>query len=158
MRWMKVVVAAVAVAGTGAAGPCVAGEASRPGPRTLAVVLYNGVELLDFAGPSEVFAAAGRQAADASGGPPAFRVVTVARTDVLAGIAEGEGDLEGAAARYRAALAKAADDGEAWMRLGRLSMRARDHAAAVSSFVHASAAAALRPVALYDAACAGEGR
>jgi len=320
---MKAVAGAVVVVGMGAAEPCLAGEAGRQGPRTVAVVLYNGVELLDFAGPSEVFAAAGRQAAEASGGPPAFRVITVARTkepvlsqqflrvtpeysiddapaaDVLvipggnsgavqrdpkmmawlagaarrsevtltvctgiftllpaglldgkevttwygalddlrreatrstvqsgrrfvdngqivttagvsagidgalhtvarllgrdiagrtaqymeyhwtpeaylasgypllnpstdahgrdlqrAGIAEGEGDLEAAAAQYRAALAKAGDDGEAWMRLGRLSMRTRDHGAAVSSFVRASESAALRPVALYNAACA----
>jgi transcriptional regulator GlxA family with amidase domain len=41
------------------------------GPRNVAVVLYERVELLDFAGPAEVFAAAG---------PGAFRVTTVAET------------------------------------------------------------------------------
>jgi putative intracellular protease/amidase len=43
-------------------------------PRTVAILVYEGVELLDFAGPGEVFAAAR--------GPDgrAFRVVTVART------------------------------------------------------------------------------
>src|SRR5262245_18946338 len=44
--------------------------------RTVAIVLYDGVEILDFAGPSEVFKAAagfGR-----SGITPAFRVYTVA--------------------------------------------------------------------------------
>src|SRR5262245_563630 len=43
-------------------------------PRTVAILVYEGVELLDFAGPGEVFAAAR--------GPSgrAFRVVTVAKT------------------------------------------------------------------------------
>lgn len=40
------------------------------GRRNVAIVLYQGVELLDFAGPGEVFAAAG----------DAFRVYTVAET------------------------------------------------------------------------------
>lgn len=42
-------------------------------PRNVAIVLWNGVELLDFAGPGEAFSAA-RTAA----GAPAFRVYTVA--------------------------------------------------------------------------------
>jgi transcriptional regulator GlxA family with amidase domain len=45
---------------------------SSPAKRNVAIVLYEGVELLDFAGPGEVFAAA------AVGGEPAFRVYTVA--------------------------------------------------------------------------------
>src|SRR5215470_9340380 len=40
--------------------------------RNVAIVLYDGVELLDFAGPTEVFTAAG--------GFNAFRVYTVAAT------------------------------------------------------------------------------
>jgi transcriptional regulator GlxA family with amidase domain len=48
----------------------------KPATRNVAIVLYEGVELLDFAGPGEVFSAA----ADfgAIGGQPAFRVYTVA--------------------------------------------------------------------------------
>jgi transcriptional regulator GlxA family with amidase domain len=56
-------------------------DASQPAPspsslvtRNVAIVLYEGVELLDFAGPGEVFAAAN------VGGRPAFRVYTVATT------------------------------------------------------------------------------
>jgi putative intracellular protease/amidase/YHS domain-containing protein len=45
-------------------------------PRNVAIVLYTGVELLDFAGPGEVFAAA--QTVD---GQTAFNVYTVAATD-----------------------------------------------------------------------------
>jgi transcriptional regulator GlxA family with amidase domain len=44
--------------------------------RNVAIVLYEGVELLDFAGPGEVFAAAAR--IGAVRGQPAFRVYTVA--------------------------------------------------------------------------------
>jgi len=45
-------------------------QAHAAGKRNVAIVLYPGVELLDFAGPGEVFAAAG----------DAFRVYTVAET------------------------------------------------------------------------------
>src|SRR5262249_51880502 len=44
--------------------------AGKGGRRNVAIVLYPGVELLDFAGPGEVFAAAG----------DAFRVYTVAES------------------------------------------------------------------------------
>src|SRR5689334_24892528 len=44
--------------------------------RNVALVLYEGVELLDFAGPGEVFAAAANEGADR--GQPAFHVYTVA--------------------------------------------------------------------------------
>jgi transcriptional regulator GlxA family with amidase domain len=44
--------------------------------RNVAIVLYEGVELLDFAGPGEVFAAAANVGADR--GQPAFKVYTVA--------------------------------------------------------------------------------
>jgi putative intracellular protease/amidase len=44
--------------------------------RNVAIVLWEGVELLDFAGPGEVFAAAAHEGADR--GHPAFRVYTVA--------------------------------------------------------------------------------
>lgn len=48
------------------------------GTRTVALVLYDGVELLDFAGPGEVFEAA--NAFVPTDGDPAFRVITVGRT------------------------------------------------------------------------------
>jgi transcriptional regulator GlxA family with amidase domain len=44
--------------------------------RNVAIVLYEGVELLDFAGPGEVFAAAASEGSDR--GKPAFHVYTVA--------------------------------------------------------------------------------
>lgn len=44
--------------------------------RNVAIVLYDGVELLDFAGPGEVFSAA--SSIGALRGQPAFRVYTVA--------------------------------------------------------------------------------
>lgn len=44
--------------------------------RNVAIVLYDGVEVLDFAGPAEVFAAAANFGR--SGGKPAFNVYTVA--------------------------------------------------------------------------------
>jgi transcriptional regulator GlxA family with amidase domain len=44
-----------------------------PAIRNVAVVLFPGVELLDFAGPVEVFSVASRWAE-----PPAFNVYTVA--------------------------------------------------------------------------------
>ena len=59
-----------------------AAEASRPAPKTntrnVAIILYEGVELLDFAGPGEVFAAAARFGA--LRGQAAFRVYTVAKS------------------------------------------------------------------------------
>jgi transcriptional regulator GlxA family with amidase domain len=48
----------------------------KPATRNVAIVLYEGVELLDFAGPGEVFSAAANFGA--VGGQPAFRVYTVA--------------------------------------------------------------------------------
>lgn len=54
-----------------------AGEAAT---RNVAILLYEGVEILDFAGPAEVFEAAGHQAQAASGGAAPFRLYTVART------------------------------------------------------------------------------
>lgn len=56
--------------------PLAADPPPKGGSRNVAIVLYEGVELLDFAGPGEVFAAA----ADfgAVNGQPAFRVYTVA--------------------------------------------------------------------------------
>jgi putative intracellular protease/amidase len=44
--------------------------------RNVAIVVYEGVELLDFAGPGEVFAAAANEGVDR--GQPAFKVYTVA--------------------------------------------------------------------------------
>lgn len=48
----------------------------RSGARNVAIVLYDGVELLDFAGPGEVFASTAQFAAVR--GQPAFKVFTVA--------------------------------------------------------------------------------
>jgi len=48
-----------------------------PRTRNVAIVLYEGVELLDFAGPGEVFAAAAHRG---PGETPAFNVYTVGRT------------------------------------------------------------------------------
>ena len=59
--------------------PALAGEADTKRTtytRNVAIVLYDGVEILDFAGPTEVFQAAGRFGR--SGLTPAFRVYTVA--------------------------------------------------------------------------------
>src|SRR3954470_3616758 len=49
-----------------------------PRTRNVAIVLYEGVELLDFAGPGEVFAAAAR--IGETGATPAFRVYTVGKS------------------------------------------------------------------------------
>ena len=46
--------------------------------KNVAIVIYNGVEVLDFTGPAEVFAAASPIAA--SGGQNAFNVYTVSKT------------------------------------------------------------------------------
>lgn len=54
--------------GDAAPAPAVA---ERGGPRQVAILVYEGVELLDFAGPGEVFAASGRRA---------FEVYTVGET------------------------------------------------------------------------------
>jgi putative intracellular protease/amidase len=75
--WMLAVSLLVVVTRAGAAPP-------EPRPpragytRNVAIVLYEGVELLDFAGPGEVFAAAAHQGM--RGTEPAFRVYTVARS------------------------------------------------------------------------------
>jgi putative intracellular protease/amidase len=55
-----------------------AGEPARPYTRNVAIVLYEGVELLDFAGPGEVFQAAGGFASYRD--QPGFKVYTVAMT------------------------------------------------------------------------------
>ena len=61
------------VLGAGATEP-----ATKPTTRNVAIVLYEGVELLDFAGPGEVFAAAANFGA--VGSVEAFKVYTVATT------------------------------------------------------------------------------
>ncbi len=50
-------------------------EERRPRPRNVAVLLFDGVEVLDFAGPFEVFSVAGRR-----DGLDPFNVYTVAET------------------------------------------------------------------------------
>ena len=67
--------AALALATTLSAAPA---SGARPATLQVAIVLYPGVELLDFAGPGEVLAAAGNAAAQR--GVPATRVFTVAST------------------------------------------------------------------------------
>ena len=57
--------------------PALAAEA-KPKTRNVAIVAHDGMEILDFAGPSEVFAAAGSFGTAA--GAPAFRVYTVGIT------------------------------------------------------------------------------
>ena len=54
-----------------------AATSAAPATRNVAIVLYEGVEILDFAGPSEVFKAA---AGMVEGDTPAFRPYTVAAT------------------------------------------------------------------------------
>lgn len=46
--------------------------------RTVAILLFNEIEVLDFAGPFEVFGVTGRQAGQARFSEPPFRVITVA--------------------------------------------------------------------------------
>jgi transcriptional regulator GlxA family with amidase domain len=66
------------LAATTACGANAVKPAPKPYTRNVAVVLYEGVEALDFAGPLEVFAAAGGIAA--SDGQPAFNVYTVSKS------------------------------------------------------------------------------
>jgi transcriptional regulator GlxA family with amidase domain len=61
-----------------AAGPAAAADTPGSRTRNVAVVLYEGVEVLDFAGPAEVFAAAAGRAG--TGDRPAFRAYTMAAT------------------------------------------------------------------------------
>ncbi|HYV19655.1 MAG TPA: DJ-1/PfpI family protein [Verrucomicrobiae bacterium] len=81
------VAAAVLVATSAWAAAADTGKGSAPGStdpnhgaktRNVAIVLYDGVEILDFAGPSEVFASAGNIAG--APGTPAYRVYTMAAT------------------------------------------------------------------------------
>jgi transcriptional regulator GlxA family with amidase domain len=46
--------------------------------RTVAILLFNEIEVLDFAGPFEVFGVTGRQAEQTRFSAPPFRVITVA--------------------------------------------------------------------------------
>ena len=61
------------------AGPgWLAAETSKPYTKNVAIVIYDGVELLDFAGPVEVLQNAARFGAN--GQAPAFKLYTVSRT------------------------------------------------------------------------------
>ena len=62
----------------GATGAKAAREKPRSYTRNVAIVLWNGAEILDWAGPAEVFAAAGNIAEHA--GARAFNVYTVSKT------------------------------------------------------------------------------
>ncbi len=66
----------VTAVATAASGAPEARKAKPSGTRNVAIVLYEGVELLDFAGPGEVFAAASH--IGGTRGKPAFHVYTVA--------------------------------------------------------------------------------
>lgn len=73
-----IVMAAVAAASTAPApaqSPATP-ESSKPHTRNVAIIVHEGVELLDFAGPGEVFAAAARRGAPRE--TPWFNVYTVA--------------------------------------------------------------------------------
>ncbi|HEV8202006.1 MAG TPA: DJ-1/PfpI family protein [Candidatus Polarisedimenticolia bacterium] len=81
------VAAAMLVATSAWAAAADTGKGSAPGStdpnhgaktRNVAIVLYDGVEILDFAGPSEVFASAGNIAG--APGTPAYHVYTMAAT------------------------------------------------------------------------------
>jgi transcriptional regulator GlxA family with amidase domain len=77
------VAALLAVSSWAAGGDAASGDKGtdphhRARTRNVAIVLYDGVEVLDFAGPSEVFASAGNIAG--APGAPAYRVYTMAAT------------------------------------------------------------------------------
>jgi transcriptional regulator GlxA family with amidase domain len=69
-----------AIGGNAGQGPAAGTTDTNHGARTrnVAIVLYDGVEILDFAGPSEVFASAGNIAG--APGTPAYRVYTLGAT------------------------------------------------------------------------------
>jgi putative intracellular protease/amidase len=69
-----------AVLGSTLVGAITVASAATPAPatRNVAIVVFDGVELLDFAGPLQVFAAAAEFGAVRD--KPAFRVYTVARS------------------------------------------------------------------------------
>ena len=58
------------------AGPRPTGEEPRPGPSKVAILLYDGVDLLDSGGPYEVFLTAARLTVR-DGAPPRNEVVTI---------------------------------------------------------------------------------
>lgn len=58
--------------------PVLLAAETKPYTKNVAIVLYNGVEILDFAGPAEVFASASRYGTN--GSENAFRVYTVSKT------------------------------------------------------------------------------
>jgi transcriptional regulator GlxA family with amidase domain len=76
MRTPRTSVAALAVPVLAAS--LASGADAVPKTRNVAIVAHDGMEILDFAGPSEVFAAAGSIGTTA--GVPAFRVYTVGVT------------------------------------------------------------------------------
>ena len=67
-----------AVAGNEGAGSKPADPSHGARTRNVAIILFDGVEVLDFAGPSEVFASAGHNAG--TPGTTAYRVYTVGTT------------------------------------------------------------------------------
>ena len=69
---------AIAVVLTSGLGPVSADEPTKKYTRNVAIAIWNGAEILDWAGPSEVFAAAGHMAQ--RGNEPAFNVYTVSKT------------------------------------------------------------------------------
>ncbi|MFY0570668.1 DJ-1/PfpI family protein [Archangium lansingense] len=75
--WMSLVVCLLLASSTGEAAPETKSP-RKPYTRNVAIVLYESVEVLDFAGPAEVFQAA--SGFGASGQEKAFKVYTVGRT------------------------------------------------------------------------------
>ena len=71
-------IAGVAGAASATSAATAPEPAARAYTRNVAIVVYEGVEALDFAGPLEVFDAAANSGA--SGGHPAFNVYTVSRS------------------------------------------------------------------------------
>ncbi|MGH9869799.1 MAG: DJ-1/PfpI family protein [Candidatus Polarisedimenticolia bacterium] len=79
--WRELVISSVVGMAASGAGMMAAAESqpsARPYTRNVAIVLYEGVELLDFAGPGEVFQAAASFSEHGDQG--GFKVYTVATT------------------------------------------------------------------------------
>jgi len=73
MRKLQSLTVLVAIALTSLPGPASADEKPAPEPTKVAILVFPGVELLDFAGPAEIFSGARDE-----NGEPLFEVFTVA--------------------------------------------------------------------------------
>jgi tetratricopeptide (TPR) repeat protein len=70
-----------------------------------------------------------------------------------ASIAAKAGDSESAVAIVRELIAKDANDGAAWLQLGRLMLATKKYSDAIAAYSEAAKGAAQRATALYDLAC-----